>query len=153
MRGAVYGERVEDGERLRCEICGAWRRSVGIHAAKKHHITADEYRLRFGLNRARGLVSVATQKAYSEASRRRGLPEGMRPFDGSEGYRHRERKVEESRRHMSACRIKKVCIRGHELSLAYVSRKLRAGRWVVRACRVCMTEKQRERRREAKRDG
>jgi hypothetical protein len=135
MRGAVYGERVEDGERLRCEICGAWRRSVGIHAAKKHHITADEYRLRFGLNRARG------------------LPEGMRPFDGSEGYRHRERKVEESRRHMSACRIKKVCIRGHELSLAYVSRKLRAGRWVVRACRVCMTEKQRERRREAKRDG
>lgn len=42
---------------LQCEICGKYFEHLGSHIYGKHKITANEYKMEFGLNLKRGLVS------------------------------------------------------------------------------------------------
>lgn len=47
----------EDGSKVQCHICGELFESLGKHTAKKHKVSAQEYRQRFKLPKRIGLAS------------------------------------------------------------------------------------------------
>ena len=54
-----------DGARVQCHVCGGWYPMLGVHVARKHGMTGDEYREEFGLNRTTRLCSPALRAKYS----------------------------------------------------------------------------------------
>lgn len=79
----TYGvlETSEDGERVRCHICGQWFRSVGSHAALTHGVDSRTYRERYGLPRLLPLTSPALSRARSEDSKSRVGSAGWARFE------------------------------------------------------------------------
>jgi len=45
------------GDRIQCLVCGKWFKELGWHLKKKHEMSCDEYKEKYGLPWARGLVS------------------------------------------------------------------------------------------------
>ena len=71
--GAFYGEmgRFENGrDRAMCHLCGRWFKSVGVHVAQRHGMTADEYREAFSLMKGTALVSEEFSEERSEQQKR-----------------------------------------------------------------------------------
>lgn len=75
---AVYGDLgtlaydpVED--KIQCHICGRWFIYLAPHLRWKHHLTPDEYREDFGLNRTQPLCTLS----LSEIHRRHFIEQGL----------------------------------------------------------------------------
>lgn len=66
----LYGVLDEDADGLLCHECGSRFTHLGLHAWKRHGLTADEYRHEHGLARSRGLVANSTRNAIVENARR-----------------------------------------------------------------------------------
>jgi hypothetical protein len=71
------GVLTDDGVRVQCHICGKWFHHLGTHVFKKHNISADEYRLKFGLNRTTPLSSPV----FAETQRRSQTPRLSKYWD------------------------------------------------------------------------
>lgn len=65
-----YGVLDEDADGLLCHECGERFAHLGLHAWKRHGLTAAEYRDAHGLARTRGLVVAATREAIVANARR-----------------------------------------------------------------------------------
>jgi hypothetical protein len=52
-----YGILEQGADGLRCHLCGAWHRHLGLHVWRAHGLTAAQYREAHGLLRSRGLVA------------------------------------------------------------------------------------------------
>lgn len=50
---------------MQCHLCGRWFKALGTHLYKKHEITADDYREKFGLRYTTALVSECTHDRLS----------------------------------------------------------------------------------------
>lgn len=62
-----YGKVVKTAnDRLVCHICGKPFRKLGAHVVQKHGITAWEYKVMFGLDVIRGLVSDEHRQHLSD---------------------------------------------------------------------------------------
>ena len=55
---------------MKCLVCGKNYISVGVHAKHKHGITANEYRVQFGLMRSRALVDHELSEHLSTQAKR-----------------------------------------------------------------------------------
>lgn len=64
---ATPGILEDDGERVRCGVCGRWFRSLGMHARSAHGVAAADYRMLAGLNKGTALVSAASAERYRAA--------------------------------------------------------------------------------------
>ena len=51
---------------VQCLLCQKWFSSVGHHVAKKHGISARDYKLHFGLRLTVGIMSENTQAKFSQ---------------------------------------------------------------------------------------
>ena len=71
----------EDGEQVRCHICGEWFRSVSSHAALAHDVDSRTYRERYGLPRMLPLISPAVSRARSEGAKSRIGSAGWQRFE------------------------------------------------------------------------
>lgn len=69
--------RSSDGVTLDCHICGEAYHSVGLHAFMTHDVTANEYRVLFGLSRSTSLFGPEYQDRQRERVRRE-IAEGRR---------------------------------------------------------------------------
>jgi hypothetical protein len=82
----VIGERrtISD-DKLLCHICGKGFRNVGLHSYQTHGLSADEYKIEFGLIRGRGLVAPETRERMAENARRIGTlaPYGPPPKEAA----------------------------------------------------------------------
>lgn len=65
-RGQVIAD--DDGERLQCHVCGAFKAGLLSHARLAHGITGDAYRERFGIARTLSLWSPAYQAKQRAAA-------------------------------------------------------------------------------------
>lgn len=63
------GQMSDDGM-IACQLCGKRWRSLGHHLRKKHDMSADEYRDRFGIRRGEPLTSQAARDAFAASIRR-----------------------------------------------------------------------------------
>lgn len=62
-----YGKVVKTADgRLVCHICGKQFRKLGAHVVQKHGITAWEYKVMFGLDVIRGLISDEHRQHLSD---------------------------------------------------------------------------------------
>jgi hypothetical protein len=64
-----------EGDRIVCLICGRTYRLLGVHLARAHDMTIEDYRERYGLPFSRGLASdahCAMQTAHGKARAERG---------------------------------------------------------------------------------
>lgn len=79
----TYGvlEVSEDGEQVRCHICGRWFRSVGTHAAIAHGVDSRAYRERYGLPRLLPLTSPAFSRTISRDAKLRVGSTGWARFE------------------------------------------------------------------------
>lgn len=68
--GIVTYDPIED--KLRCHLCGRWRRSLGVHVVVAHGWTADDYREEFGLNRDQSLVCEGIKEKLRRINRELG---------------------------------------------------------------------------------
>jgi len=68
--GIVAYDPVRD--KLRCHLCGKWRRSLGIHVVMAHGWTSDDYREEFGLNRQQALICEGTREKLRKINRELG---------------------------------------------------------------------------------
>lgn len=59
-------EIADDGERLRCHLCGGAYANLGQHARLAHGIPAADYRALCGLNRTTPLIAPALRERYRE---------------------------------------------------------------------------------------
>ncbi len=71
--GAI--ERNEQGL-LRCEICGAWRKSLARHIGAAHGVDVDDYRYEYGLYLSERLTSDTTHEMLSNHAKQM-LEEGV----------------------------------------------------------------------------
>lgn len=128
----TYGvlETSEDGELVRCHICGRWFRSVGSHAAMAHGVDSRTYRERYGLPRLSPLISPALSRARSEGAKSR---------VGSAGWA----RFEEARDPQAASDARDftnpspVTARGRAGRVAAVTPRVEAAKWF---CEVCGAE-------------
>jgi hypothetical protein len=70
--GPIYGELgvlESDGDRVCCHACGGWHVQLGSHAFAAHGLTAEIYKIIFGLNVTTGLAGARYREADA-ASRR-----------------------------------------------------------------------------------
>ncbi|HET7875427.1 MAG TPA: MucR family transcriptional regulator [Methylomirabilota bacterium] len=65
-------------EAIRCLLCGQRFRQLTNTHLRSHGTTAAEYKVRFGYNRGRPLMSRALQRLYAERARRVGLAARIR---------------------------------------------------------------------------
>ncbi|MBK9704806.1 MAG: MucR family transcriptional regulator [Betaproteobacteria bacterium] len=58
------------GRKIECLLCGKKLFAMGLHLARKHGMTADEYKDEFGIPRCRGLIGVelAEQRGAQSAA-------------------------------------------------------------------------------------
>jgi hypothetical protein len=56
-------------ERLLCPRCGERFEHLGRHLAASHHISADEFRMRYGIPHNRGLVGIGLKKRLVDRQR------------------------------------------------------------------------------------
>lgn len=60
-----YGALDEGPDGLRCHVCDAWHRHLGLHVWRAHGMTAAQYREAYGLLRTRGLVAEDLRRAMA----------------------------------------------------------------------------------------
>ncbi|WP_081477409.1 MucR family transcriptional regulator [Kocuria rhizophila] len=65
-----YGVVDEEADGLLCHECGRRFTHLGLHAWKRHELTAAEYREAHGLARSRGLVASGIRETLAENARR-----------------------------------------------------------------------------------
>ncbi len=118
-----YGRLSVVGERLVCHLCGRDWLNLGTHAWLTHGLTADEYRVEFGLNRVQALTAPSVSRRLAELSRARFLAgqSGLLPLDadgmrrmaqGAHKLARAQRKIEQSIKRGGA----DPCPRGHTRS-------------------------------------
>lgn len=70
---------VEDGARVVCHVCGDALAAVSAAHARRHGLTLEQYRERFGLNRKASLIApVLAEKRRAEGLRRWASNAGVR---------------------------------------------------------------------------
>ena len=78
--GVVMYDDVTDS--VQCHICGKWFEHLGIHSVKGHKLSADEYKLRFGLTMRTALcgkeISTFRAKFFTENPELRNIKSLMR---------------------------------------------------------------------------
>jgi len=83
-----------DGERIQCNICGRWYRSLGSHVVKAHGWSADDYREEFGLNRGQELCIPELSEVFRQnAIKRGGVPVEYR-FTKPPVYKHPPKRLQ-----------------------------------------------------------
>ena len=65
-QGVVLYDDVSD--RVQCHVCGKFYQNVGSHANKKHQMSADDYKIKFGLTLRTALCSVGLSSRRREAT-------------------------------------------------------------------------------------
>lgn len=58
------------GDRIQCLVCGKWFKELGWHLKKKHEMSCDEYKEKYGLPWSRGLVSEDLHIRKSDTAKR-----------------------------------------------------------------------------------
>lgn len=80
FEGEVWGNRgtlAEEGDVVQCHACGRWFVLLFSHL-RYHHLSADQYRYAFGLNRTQPLCSQAYSEQCSERAKER-MEQGWEP--------------------------------------------------------------------------
>ena len=65
----VFGVLDETEDGLLCHQCGRRFVHLGLHAWRRHGVSADDYRVAHGLGRTRGLVTTATRMVMAANAR------------------------------------------------------------------------------------
>lgn len=92
FQGVVMYDDVED--KVQCHICGAWKENVGQHSAILHGVTAEEYKIEYGLTLRTSLACKKVSRRNSEISN---TPEARANFEKNRNkwtsnYRPKRRK-------------------------------------------------------------
>lgn len=64
-------EKYLDSEKLECLECGKLYKQLGNHLLRKHTMTVDDYKDKYGLPYSRGLVGTTLSKTLSDGMKSR----------------------------------------------------------------------------------